>query len=158
MSFFIKREFFSKYGTYGDEGNRHFLTEQAGNPDKHFLLRLIIIFDSWFIQNSTFMFANLFETTFLFGACKLVFLYCWFCNNGSVCIFGIGTDGDCPKKYFSLKATSYDPNLWESTYLGQLFVNSHIKQSHFSVQTRPNKQIHSCTVSFYQKVLNFLCN
>ena len=76
------------------------------------------------------------------------FLYCWFCNNGSVCIFGIGTDGDCPKKYFSLKATSYDPNLWESTYLGQLFVNSHIKQSHFSVQTEPNKQIHSCMYSF----------
>ena len=40
------RIFFSKYGTYGDEGNRHFLTEQAGNPDKHFLLRLIIVFNS----------------------------------------------------------------------------------------------------------------
>ena len=79
------------------------------------------------------------------------------CDNGSVCIFGIGTDGDCPKKYFSLKATSYDPNLWESTYLGQLFVNSHIKQSHFSVQTRPNEQIHSFTVSYYKEVLNFLC-
>ena len=81
------------------------------------------------------------------------FLYCWFCNNGSVCIFGIGTDGDCPKKYFSLKATSYDPNLWESTYLGQLFVNSHIKQSHFSVQTKPNEQIHSwCIVPFHWKI------
>ena len=108
---FHQAQIFFKYGTYGDECNRHFLTEQAENPDKHFLFKInyhstrFMIYSNFNFQS--FMYANL-----LFGACKLLFFLCFcFCNNGSVCIFGIGTDGDCPKKYFSLKATSYDPNL-----------------------------------------------